>query len=69
MSSAHNVLMPAVIDGLAEKGAADIAVFGGGIIPDEDISTLEKKGVKAVFTPGAPTADIVKWVRDNVNPR
>lgn len=69
MSGAHNVLMPAVVDGLADKGAADIKVFGGGIIPDEDITTLKQKGVEAVFTPGAPTAEIVEWVRNNVKPR
>jgi len=66
MSGAHNVLMPAVIDGLEEKGAKDIIVFGGGIIPEDDIAGLSEKGVKAVFTPGTPTADIVSWVRQNV---
>ncbi len=69
MSGAHNVLMPAVIDGLAGKGAGDIIVFGGGIISDEDISTLKEKGVRAVFTPGTPTTEIVQWIRENVTPR
>jgi methylmalonyl-CoA mutase cobalamin-binding domain/chain len=69
MSGAHNVLMPAVIDGLEEKGAKDIVVFGGGIIPEDDIAGLFEKGVKAVFTPGTPTADIVSWVRQNVTPK
>ena len=69
MSGAHNVLMPAVIDGLEEKGAKDIVVFGGGIIPEDDIAGLSEKGVKAVFTPGTPTADIVSWVRQNVAPK
>jgi methylmalonyl-CoA mutase C-terminal domain/subunit len=69
MSGAHNVLMPAVVDGLKEKGAADIVVFGGGIIPDDDIPVLKDKGVKMLFTPGTSTEDIVSWVRDHVKPR
>ncbi|MBW1811389.1 MAG: cobalamin B12-binding domain-containing protein [Deltaproteobacteria bacterium] len=69
MSGAHNVLMPAVIDGLSEKGAKDIVVFGGGIIPEDDIAGLSEKGVKAVFTPGTPTADIISWVKQNVTPK
>ena len=69
MSGAHNVLMPAVVDGLKEKGAGDIVVFGGGIIPDDDIPELKKKGISQLFTPGASTEDIVTWVRGNVQPR
>jgi len=69
MSGAHAVLMPAVIDGLKDKGAGDIVVFGGGIIPDDDIPDLEQKGVKKLFTPGASTEDIVGWVKDNVQPK
>jgi methylmalonyl-CoA mutase, C-terminal domain len=52
-----------VIDLLAERGAADIVVFGGGIIPDEDIEELYRMGVARIFTPGAPTTEIVAWVR------
>ncbi|MGH3151808.1 MAG: methylmalonyl-CoA mutase, partial [Streptosporangiaceae bacterium] len=52
-----------VIDLLAERGAADIVVFGGGIIPDADIEELHRMGVARIFTPGAPTTDIVAWVR------
>src|SRR5512136_2930147 len=55
MSGAHNVLMPAVVEGLLAKGASDIVVFGGGIIPDDDIPFLSSKGVKKLFTPGAST--------------
>ena len=69
LSGAHNYLFPEVIRLLKEKGAEDVAVFGGGIIPDDEASDLKKKGVRAIFTPGANTSDIVKWIRDNVKPR
>ena len=69
MSGAHNVLMPAVIDGLKEKGAGDIVVFGGGIIPDDDMESLKQKGIKGLFTPGTSTETIITWVRENVKPR
>ena len=69
MSGAHNVLMPAVVDGLKEKGAEDIAVFGGGIIPDDDMESLKKKGIKGLFTPGTSTETIISWVRENVKPK
>jgi len=69
LSGAHNYLFPRVIELLREGGAADIAVFGGGIIPDEDIPRLKQAGVLEIFTPGASTEDIVAWVRENVRPR
>ena len=69
LSGAHMTLMPAIVDLLHEKGLGDVAVFGGGIIPDDDIPALEKKGVRKLFTPGASTEDIVSWMRDNVKPR
>jgi methylmalonyl-CoA mutase C-terminal domain/subunit len=69
LSGAHMTLFPEVIRLLKDKGAGDIAVFGGGIIPDEDAAKLKQLGVKQIFTPGASTEDIVKWVRDNVAPR
>jgi len=69
MSGAHNVLMPVVVEGLAEKNAQDIAVFGGGIIPEDDIPDLKEKGIKAVFTPGTPTADIITWIKENISPK
>jgi methylmalonyl-CoA mutase, C-terminal domain len=69
MSGAHNTLFPAVIDALRARGATDIVVFGGGIIPDEDIESLRQKGVAGLFTPGTTLAEIVRWIQDNVQPR
>ena len=69
MSGAHNTLFPAVMDALTAQGVDDIAVFGGGIIPDEDIATLRSKGVKGLFTPGTSLQEIVDWIRANVQPR
>ena len=66
LSGAHNYLFRRVLELLKEKGAEDIAVFGGGIIPPEDIAGLKAVGVKALFTPGTSTQDIVRFVRDNV---
>jgi isobutyryl-CoA mutase small subunit len=63
LSGAHMTLFRRVIDLLAERGAGDIVVFGGGIIPDADIQELYRMGVARIFTPGAPTTDIVAWVR------
>ena len=63
LSGAHMTLFRRVIDLLAERGAADIVVFGGGIIPGADIEELYRMGVARIFTPGAPTTDIVAWVR------
>ncbi len=62
LSGAHMTLFPRVLDLLRERGAADIVVFGGGIIPDDDIVALRDLGVAAIFTPGAPTTAIVDWV-------
>lgn len=66
LSGAHNTLFPAVIDLLTAKGASDIPVFGGGIIPEEDIPFLKSKGVKEIFTPGARLDDIISWVEGNI---
>ena len=63
-SGAHMTLFPAVIEELKKKNATDIVVFGGGIIPDEDIEELSRMGVARIFTPGAPTTEIVAWVRE-----
>jgi methylmalonyl-CoA mutase C-terminal domain/subunit len=68
MSGAHNTLFPAVLDALRGRGAGDIVVFGGGIIPDEDGERLRAAGVKGVFTPGTPLKTIIEWVHDNVKP-
>ena len=69
LSGAHLTLFPAVIDELRRRGAADVVVFGGGIVPDEDLAPLAQAGVQKLFTPGASTQDIVAWVRANVHPR
>lgn len=66
LSGAHNYLFPEVIRLLKEKGADNVKVFGGGIIPDDEISTLKEQGVAEIFTPGADTRDIVKWVENNI---
>lgn len=69
LSGAHNALLPRVCQLLKEKGADDIVVFGGGVIPDDDIPGLKQAGVSEVFTPGTSTEAIVQWVRENVAPR
>ncbi len=66
LSGAHLTLFARVVELLKERDAADIVVFGGGIIPEADIAELEAMGVRKVFTPGAPMHDIVDWVRANV---
>jgi isobutyryl-CoA mutase small subunit len=67
LSGAHMTLFRRVIELLAERDAADIVVFGGGIIPADDIAELEGLGVAKIFTPGATTASIIEWVRANVS--
>jgi methylmalonyl-CoA mutase C-terminal domain/subunit len=69
LAGAHDYLFPRVIELLKERGADDIVVFGGGIIPDEDMPALTQCGVKAIFTPGTPIEEAVKWVRENIKPR
>ncbi|MBG0563254.1 cobalamin B12-binding domain-containing protein [Actinoplanes aureus] len=66
LSGAHMTLFRRVLELLAERDAADIVVFGGGIIPEDDITELKSLGVANIFTPGATTASIVEWVRANV---
>lgn len=66
LSGAHMTLFPRVVELLRERGAGDMVVFGGGIIPEADIPELERLGVAKVFTPGATTHAIVDWVRANV---
>jgi methylmalonyl-CoA mutase, C-terminal domain len=66
MSGAHMTLFPAVLDLLKKEDASDIRVFGGGIIPDDDIPRLQEKGVAAIFTPGSSTQDIVKWITEHI---
>ena len=62
-SGAHMTLFPAVVEELRKRDATDIVVFGGGIIPDEDITELKQLGVAELFTPGTPLQDIVEWLR------
>jgi len=69
LSGAHMTLFARVLELMREQGAEDITVFGGGIIPDADITELAAMGVAKIFTPGAPTQDIVDWVRTELGPR
>ncbi|RCV47658.1 cobalamin B12-binding domain-containing protein [Marinitenerispora sediminis] len=66
LSGAHMTLFSRVLELLKDNDATDITVFGGGIIPDEDIPELERLGVAKIFTPGATTAEITGWVRENI---
>jgi methylmalonyl-CoA mutase C-terminal domain/subunit len=66
LSGAHLTLFPAVIELLALKGASDIVVFGGGVIPTDDVTQLHCCGVAHVFTPGTPISEVVEWVSANV---
>ncbi len=68
MSGAHMTLFPAVIEALRGRGASDVLVFGGGIIPDEDVAPLRAAGVSAIFKPGASTQEIIDWVETNIRP-
>jgi methylmalonyl-CoA mutase C-terminal domain/subunit len=69
LSGAHNTLLPKVLKLLKERGADDVPLLAGGIIPDEDIVTLKASGILEVFTPGASTREIVEFVRTNVSKR
>jgi methylmalonyl-CoA mutase C-terminal domain/subunit len=66
LSGAHMTLFERLAELLRERGIDDVVVFGGGIIPDEDIPELERLGVARIFTPGATTTEIVDWVREHV---
>ena len=68
-SGAHMTLFPRVVALLRERGAADVLVFGGGIIPSEDIVALKEVGIAEIFTPGATTTEIVDWIRAHVGAR
>ena len=68
LSGAHMFLFSEVVQQLREKGAGDITVIGGGIIPEEDVPRLKKAGLKAVFLPGASLEEIVNWTKKNVKP-
>lgn len=68
LSGAHLTVASEIKRLLRAKGADDITVIGGGIIPDEDISKLEKIGVKKIFLPGTPLEEIIKWTKENIKP-
>lgn len=69
LSGAHMVLFPRVVQLLAAKGAGDIPVFGGGIIPDEDVAPLKAAGIAEIFTPGTSTQAIIEWIDATLGPR
>ena len=69
LSGAHNTLFPKVMAQLADKGAGDVLVFGGGIIPEADIPPLKEQGVAALFTPGTPMQAIVDWLAKALDER
>jgi len=66
LSGAHMHLFPPVVQLLREQGAADVMVIGGGVIPSEDIPYLKEAGITEIFTPGASTADIVRYIKERV---
>jgi methylmalonyl-CoA mutase C-terminal domain/subunit len=68
MSGAHMTLFPALLQALRDRGAADVVVFGGGIIPDEDADELRRMGVAAIFKPGTSTKEIVEWIERDLRP-
>jgi methylmalonyl-CoA mutase C-terminal domain/subunit len=67
LSGAHMTIFPRILNLLKEKGLKDVLLFGGGIIPDKDIDALKSQGVGELFTPGAPTQEIIEYVRQWVN--
>ncbi len=69
LSGAHMTLFPAIIDMLKQRGVGDLPLFGGGIIPPEDIAELKQRGVLEVFTPGASTEQIIDWARSTLRAR
>ena len=66
LSGAHNTLFPKVVEMLKQKGAGDIHIFGGGIIPVEDIPVLKKAGIREIFQPGTSTEEIIKYIQSHI---
>lgn len=66
LSGAHNTLFPEVVKALEAKGMGDVLVLGGGVIPESDIPGLKEAGVKAIFTPGTPTKEVIDFIQANV---
>jgi methylmalonyl-CoA mutase C-terminal domain/subunit len=69
LSGAHRVLFPKVVELLEEQKSGDIKVFGGGIIPKDDIPWLQERGIQAIFIPGSSTEEIIEWVNANITPK
>ena len=69
MSGAHMTLFPAVMEALKKRGVGDVIVFGGGIVPKDDLGKLAALGVARIFTPGTTTQEIVAWIETHVRPR
>jgi methylmalonyl-CoA mutase C-terminal domain/subunit len=69
MSGAHMTLFPAVLSALRDRGASEVVVFGGGIIPAEEVDVLKEQGVAAIFAPGASTGEILDWIERELRPR
>jgi methylmalonyl-CoA mutase, C-terminal domain len=69
LSGAHNYVFPRILELLQEKGAGDIPLLGGGIIPEDDVAKLKAAGVKEVFGPGTPTTAPIEWIRKHVQSR
>lgn len=69
MSGAHMTMFPAVLDALRARGADEVVVFGGGIVPADDVEALKKVGVAAIFTPGTSSQEIVDWIERELRPR
>ena len=71
LSGAHMTIFPRILDIMKSKGVDDVLLFGGGIIPEDDLKKLKEMGVGELFTPGAPTTDVVKFLKEWVaqNPR
>lgn len=66
LSGAHNHLFPKVVRLLKEEGVDDVLIIGGGVIPEEDIPGLLEDGIKAIFTPGTPTSEVVEFIKANI---
>ena len=66
LSGAHNHLLPKVVELLKEQGADDVLVFGGGVIPEDDIPGLKAQGIAEVFTPGTTTTETIEFIKNNV---
>lgn len=69
LSGAHMTIFPRVVSLMKERGLDDVLLFGGGIIPDDDIPKLKAAGVSEIFLPGATTEDVIHFIRTNVKPR